>query len=201
MPGGVLVELAHTLGGAYCETTVTLLKHQVVTVPTLESAQLAVFLWWRDDMLPLLSRELVWFGMQVKSLETEDGPLIWVPFDEPFNGGRITGAPPVSVSARLNLQVSAPPGGLKGCMFLPGIPQDQVNQNTLSNQWRADVFEGANRLIDAAPIQGWRWVVSSRQHNRVDRPSRVSWRVVTASITSPYVAQRRKRSHNQVLPR
>lgn len=200
MAGSVQVELRHRLFDTPCEVTVTLLQRLPGPLPTLASAQLATVLWWGSQMLPLLSSELVWVGVTTTSLETAGGPSVAVDFPTPPHGGIVTRSLTANVAARLNYLVANPPGGLRGCMFLPGVPGNQVSGNTINPAWKELIFDAATVFIDDVVLQGWYWVVESKFLNGSLRAAGVPMRVVTAAITSNTVAQRRFRLHNEVFP-
>lgn len=200
MAQAVQVELRHRLFGTPCETTVTLVEHDLGVTPTLLSAQLGAFLWWRDFMLPLLSWELQWVGLTTRSLESPTGPSVSFDFPTPVVGGIVVRSLPANVSVRLNYLVANPPGGLRGCMFLPGVPGNQVDGNSISASWRSDLFEAANSFIDSINLQGWQWVVESKFLNGALRTTGEPMRVVTAAVTSDIVGQRRSRLHNEATP-
>lgn len=197
---GVQVELRHRLFGTPCETTVTLEEHAGTVGPTLASAQLAAFLWWRDQMLPLLSWELLWIGMTTRSLASASGPAVALDFATPIPGGIVVRSLPANVAVRLNYEVANPPGGYRGCMFLPGVPANQVTGNLINQGWKDAVFEAAVVFIDDVTLQGWRWVVASKFHDGAPRAAVEPMRVVTPIITAATTGQRRSRLHNEELP-
>lgn len=198
LPNGLQVEVLHELFGAPVECTFTFITHTSSTPSTVLSAQLAVFLYWRDHVLPLLSRDLLWTGLAVTDLSVEGGERLVVPFTEPILGGYTASALPANVAARVNYIVAYPPGGRRGCMFLPGVPSDQADASRLSDVWRALVTEATSYLIDGAELQGWRWVVASKFLHGALRPVAVPLRVDITTLDSLWTAQRRKRLHNEL---
>jgi hypothetical protein len=198
LPDGLQIEVLHTLFEQPLECTFTFAKRPFVGTPTLEGAAAAVFFWWRDRMLPLLSRDLQWIGLAGTDISTAGGERVVIPFESPLSGGYTAGALSANVSVRVNYIVAHPPGRRRGCMFLPGIPSDQVSVNRLDLGWRAAVSVGASYLIDAAALENWRWVVSSKWSGGVLRSSAVPYRVDITYVDSLFVAQRRMRLRNQV---
>lgn len=81
--------------------------------------------------------------------------------------------------------------------FIGGIPKDQVTLNTYSDAIRSGIFECYVDLIDDAPtfggVAGWRWVITSRQENKVFRAIQAQSRTVDILFPSPYTSPRRKR--------
>src|SRR5437868_10786956 len=88
LPDGVQVEVLHTLFGNPVECTFTFVRHPLVITPTPLTAQLGVFLWWREHILPLLSRDLQWNGLAVTDISVVGGARLVVPFATPILGGR-----------------------------------------------------------------------------------------------------------------
>jgi hypothetical protein len=198
MANGARVELVHTLFGRPCEVTVTLLKHQVVTPPTLETAAGGAFSWWTAAVLPLLSRDLQLVSVVATDISVAGGEVLVVDAFAPVPGGYTAGSLPAIVSVRVNYLVEQKPGRHVGCMFLPGVPADQVAGNRVSLVWKALVFDAMNSFIDLAAVSGWRWVVESKFLGGVLRTNGEPYRVVTAEVTSTWVAQRRKRGSNEL---
>jgi len=200
MPEAVQVELRCRLFDVPCETTVTFVKHQVTISPTLLTASLAASLWWGGQMMPLLSSELLWVGVTATDISIAAGASVKTDLPTAIPGGIVVRSLPANVAVRVNYQVARPSQGLLGCMFLPGVPANQVAGNTIMSSWKDAIFEAANSLIDSAVLQGWRWVVESKFEAGQLRPEGVPFEINTASVTGAFVGQRRRRLHNEVFP-
>lgn len=200
LPNGLLVECIHLLYGVPCECTFTLIKRPLVVEPTPQSAQLAVFQYWTQDILPLLSTDLLFSSMRMTDISVVGGQSLTVQLPTPIPGGVGGGSLTANVAVRVNLRVQTPPGGAKGCYFLPGIPKEVVDGNRPGAAWLASLDDVDGNLIDRAEQQSWRWVVASKWDNGQLRPLAVPWRVDFVKPESPWVGQRRRRLHNIVIP-
>ena len=197
---GVMVECIHRLFELPCECTFTFIPSPGHPGPSMEGAQTAVLQYWLIDILPLLSHELLFTEVKTTDVSVVGGVSIGAVFPVPFSGGIISGSCPANVSVRVNCRVENPPGGARGRFFLPGIPTNQVANNTLAPGWRSSLNDVAFNLIDRAALQGWRWVVPARSKvGRVPPPERVGLRIDGAKAESLWVSQRRRRLHNIVI--
>jgi hypothetical protein len=195
-PDGLAVEVIHLLFGQPCECRFWFIPRPLPFTPTVESASLAVLQFWLIDILPLLSWELYFTAVQVRTSGRGRPVALRVDFPVPYRGGIITGSESANVTVRVGMQVANPPGDWRSCFFLPGVPKNQVDGNTLSTSWLANLNDVASNLIDRAGTQGWRWVVASRQLDNEPRPVPVGLRVDFVQVLSPWTSQRRKRLLN-----
>lgn len=202
MPHGIQVEVVHTLFESVCECVFTFLPRPFVGEPTLESASLAVYQYWTQSVLPRLSHQLSFYKVRAVDISDFNGQSAEVVLPEPILGGMITPSCTASVAVRVNLRVVNPPGGAKGCFFLPGIPTNQVAGNTLAPSWVADMNDHVSDLIDLAEANNWRWVVPHKVvlPGRGSPTIREGWRVDFVAIESAWVGQRRHRLRNQLNP-
>lgn len=197
LPNGLQIELLHTLFERPVECTFTFVERPFGGPAIVENAATAAFFYWITHILPYLSRDLQLVGVAATDVSVSGGERLLIPLATPIAGGFTAGALPANVTVRVNYQVAYPPGGRRGCMFLPGIPSDQVTNNRIDLSWRAAITEQASYLIDLAELNGWRWVVASKWLAGSLRAVAVPMRVDITSVDSLYVGQRRGRLHNE----
>jgi len=197
---GAQVELVHLLDGSICETTFTFTKRPTGGTPTLADLGVAVSAWWRTFVLPNLSVSLTYLRYVVTDISTAGGTSIVVNQAPGITGGAGGGSQAANVSARMNYIVALPPGGRKGCSFIPGIPISATVGNRMPSWWRVLMNDRYSNLIDIATLHNWLWVVESKFHNNALRPTGEPYRVDITEISSPVLSQRRSRLHNTPIP-
>lgn len=200
LPNGAVVELVHTLGGSVCETTFTFVKRPFVGVPTLTELGTTTDVWWRTYVLPYLSVSLTYVRYVVTDVSAPAGSSVTALAPLGTTGGQGGGPQPANVSARMNYTVEIPPGGKKGCSFVPGIPIGATTGNHLHDDWRIALNDAYSNLIDLANLHNWQWVVASKWSAGALRAAAIPYRVDITEITSSLVSQRRSRLHNEPLP-
>lgn len=199
LPDGAQVELVHVLDGSVCEVVFVFQKRALGPPIPLPALGALISNWWRTQVLPNLSVHMSYLRYRVTDISFFGAIPLQVDIIPPQPGSTGGGPQPASVAVRIGYIVEVPPGGLRGCTFVPGIPILHTTGNRYHQELRELLFEAFVALIDLAAFNGWKWVVWSKWHQGVLRTVAEGYGVSLIVFRSPYVSQRRSRLHNDPL--
>lgn len=198
--GAVQVELVHLLGESVCETAPLFLDRGAGGPADPAVLGATVDEWWRTRVLPHLSVVLQYQRYVLRPQESAgDTPTI-VDHIPPITGGAGGGCCPANVAVRVNYVLNPQLFINKGCGFVPGIPHSAVSNNLIRPEFRAVIESAYNDLIALTMLVGWSWIVAHKIRHGAPLPTAARAPVIGAMISSPWVAQRRSRLHNDPLP-
>ena len=194
---GAQVELLYLLDGQVMENRLWFVCRQPpIDQDKLQALADGCAVLFRDELLPFLSSDL-----QLTSTLATD----WTDDPPPFVAGTIvltsgsntSGSHSANVAIRVRFKGSNLETWRQNSNFTPGIPKDQVNLNTYTEDIRDGIFEAYVSLIDSAAFFGefpaWRWVTTSRQVNNAPRTEQLFARTDFIEFPNPHTTQRRKR--------
>jgi len=194
---GAQVVVVFTLGGEVVSNRLWFVSRSPpITTTTLQALCDGVYGWYTGQVLPLLSSDL-----QLAAVEgfdwTADPSPITAATGPAVNGGSAVESHSANVADRIWFYSSASPDRIRNSHFIPGIPTDKVNLNTVDITFRSDVRDGYINLIDLAASFGsfpaWRWVCASAWEAGSLRTEQRVLRTDFIRYKRPWVAQRRKR--------
>jgi hypothetical protein len=152
--------------------------------------------WYQAQVLPQLSNQLEYVGILVRKFDSHDGDLISTIHTSVF-GGFFGDAHSANIADRIWFYSSRAPDRIRNSNFIPGVPKDVVELNTVNTSWRALNRDAYINLIDLAAGFGtfpaWRWVCASAWNNGTLRTTQRVLRTDLIRYLRPTVAQRRKR--------
>lgn len=162
---GVQVEIFHFLGGEIIQNRLWFTyDNPPFTSVEIQGVTDGVATWWTTYILPYLSVDLNTLTVAARDW-TGASPGPYVITNVAALGGQTVEA------HSANVAVVVPflwPLGLRykrNKHYVPGVPIDQVDLNTVSAPFSELLFEGYAHLVDAArlfsPALNWRWVVTS----------------------------------------
>jgi hypothetical protein len=197
LANGAQVELVFTLGGEVVENRLWFTTRQPpITQFQLDALAAGVAAWHTAQVMPLLSDQLQLAAVEAKDWTADPPPLLSV-VTPLINGGNTSGCHSANVSIRVVFKGSTAQTFPNNANFVPGIPLDGVDTNTVAMAIRNDLFDAYVNLIDLASVFGifpaWRWVITSRQLNYAWRSTQALARTDFIQFPSPYVAPRRRR--------
>jgi hypothetical protein len=194
---GVQVEIRFTLDGLVVENRLWFVTRQ----PPLTGLQMfdlasGVYTWHTGQVMPLLASELTLIGVRVTAWQHSGGFVVdfgsvGVP------GGNTSGTHSANVSYRLRFRPTSNGYPLINSNFVPGIPKDGVNENTIASSFQTALRNAYINLIDLAavfgPFPAWRWVVTSQVDAHSPRSEQLAFRLDFIQAPSIYISPRRRR--------
>lgn len=194
---GAQVELVFLYAGRVVENRLFFVDRQ----PPITSTQLTdlaqgVFDWHVAELLPVLSSSLELLFVSAQDWTASPTPSA-VTAGTPTAGSGSADAHSANVADRVWFISAFNGGRIRNSNFVPGIPKDAVNLNTVDPTFRTTVRNAYVDLIDLASGFGsfpaWRWVCASAW---LDNSLRTTQRVLRTDFIvykRPYTAQRRDR--------
>jgi hypothetical protein len=188
LSGGYEVEAIGAIDNRICENTFWFVVRPELPPPPSElDITTAVGNWYRDQVVPLLSRDYTYLRAFGTRFVGRAPPTAQVDYTD-VAGGFDSESCPANVAYRVNLRVAVPPGRRKGCIFIPAVPVGVIHDNRAADEWRAGLVDAFSVLIDLAAVLSLRWVVVARVLNGAPRipvvPLRVDFIEVGVSVTS-----------------
>jgi hypothetical protein len=197
LDSGAQVEFIHTLFGETVECRLWFVSQFApVDADLLQALALGASAWWRTDVLPFLSHDLV---HQVTRATD------WTSFPAPFTsvdttsqaGGVAEPALSANVSIRVRFNGDDSQTFRDNSNFIPGIPRTAVVGNYYTSGIRDALFDAYVHLIDLTfhfeASHTWRWVITSRRKDYVYFDTQLFARTDIISLPSPVVSPRRHR--------
>jgi hypothetical protein len=194
---GAQVEILFTQGLFITEDRLWFVSRQPpITQAQLDNLAAGVASWHASEVMPLLSDNLL-----LTNIVATDWTNISPPFvanSSPIvSGGNSSGCHSANVSYRVAFHPDSSAPRLVNSNFVPGIPKDKVNTNTIDSSWASDLRDAYIDLIDLAAGFGtfpaWRWVCTSRFHAGAWRSTQLAARTDFIRTPSKYISPRRRR--------
>jgi hypothetical protein len=194
---GAQVDILYSMAGNIFENRLWFINRDlVVDQTTIDALGVGVASHFETQLLPSLSSSCSLVRVDVRDW-TQDPPGFINITNVFAAGGGNSDAHSANVAIRVRFNGTSNQTFRDNSNFIGGIPKDQVVLNTYSDTIRDAIFECYVDLIDDAPTfggtAGWRWVITSRQLNKVFRTSQESSRTEDILFPSPYTSPRRKR--------
>jgi hypothetical protein len=197
LTNGAQVEIRFTLDGLVVEDRLFF----VTRSPPMTGTQLfelagGVYTWHTSQVMPLLASELTLIGVRSTDWQHSGGfsvdfGTVGVP------GGNSSGTHSANVSYRVRFRPSSNGYPLINSNFVPGVPKDAVNTNTIDSGFQTSLRNAYINLIDLAAGFGafpaWKWVVTSQIHDKVPRSEQLAFRLDFIQTPSIYISPRRRR--------
>lgn len=194
---GAQVEIIFSYGGQPAQNRLWFVSRQ----PPIDAVQIAalavgVEAWHRLQVMPLLSSALTLVQVEASDWTTTPSPLIAIQASG-TSGGASSDGHSANVADRVWFLSSFSQGRIRNSNFIPGIPKDAVDLNTVSSTFRSGIFDAYVNLIDLAAVFGvfpaWRWACSSSWDHGALRSVQLARRIDFVVFKKPTVAQRRRR--------
>jgi hypothetical protein len=196
VPDVATCELVHELHDRPCEVTLHFQNRSGPnTIETLGSIAVRVGVWWRFNVLPLLSFDLHFLQVIATDQSVADG-LFVVDTTSDDTGGVVSNAMPASVAPVIHFYTAFGTGVSRNRNYIPGVSWAHVLGNRLHPEWWPAIVEGYDNLIDLATLSDYRWVGLHRFAGSTPLSEGIAARVDHARFLRLTVGQRRKRLHN-----
>lgn len=194
---GAQCEIVFTLDGKVVENRLFFVSRQPPTTEAqLQALSDGVYAWHTTQVLPHLSSDIQLAAVEVKDWTT-DPPFFIAVTGPPANGGSGSPSHSANVAIRVFFKGASNQTWPDNCNFVPGIPKDAVELNTVTDAFADLLFDAYVNLIDLAagfgPFPAWRWVVTSSILDGVPRAFMPAARADFIRVRKRPVAQRRKR--------
>lgn len=197
LPDGAQVEILYQLGGKIVENRLWFLNRQ----PPTTSAQLqaladGVAAWHVDELLPLLSQDLILAAVVASDWSTDPSPFE-VAVLTPTTGGYLSETHSANVAFWVRFSNPFFRLPFYNGNFVPGIPKDVVTTNTVDSGWATSVRFAYGDIEDLAgvwgPFPAWEWIITSRQLDGAWRSEQAFFDNFQAVVPRLTVAPRRRR--------
>jgi hypothetical protein len=180
MAAGAQVEAVFTLGGQFVENTFWFTyDNPPYTITELQGLRDGFYAWHLARIMPLLSQDIElhhvtatsWFSSLHFGAFTTDPPV---------PGGRAVESLSANVALVIPFKWALGVREKQNKNYLPGIPENVVNLNTIDATYNDEVFEAYVSLVDDArdfpPSRSWHWVVRSSFDGGVARSEQFTTR-------------------------
>jgi hypothetical protein len=196
IPNGADLEIRLTLFDRPLELTL----HAVAISPPQTSSMRSslatqVDIWFRGQLLPLLSSDLVYRETVVTDATVVGGDQSAVSV-APASGGQTIGSYSAMVAAVIAFRPPSNVSIRSNRNYIPGIHGGISVGGRLTSTFMNAAVSAYNNLIDIMPLAGWRWVAVHRFNGSTPRTSAATGNVQAARFNQRVTGQRRKRVSN-----
>lgn len=198
IPDGVQVEFVFSLGGGVASNRLWFTFDN----PPFGSTELLGLVdgatsWHTSNVLPALSHDLVLQLVRGSSWDDPFPSLVETVFPV-VSGGSAEGSHSANVAVVVPFLWPINYRLKRNKHYVPGVPLDQVDLNTVQPDLQSALFEGYAALVDAArlfePVFNWRWVAASAYASGAARAVQFTASVQGPPIDTPFrLGQRRRR--------
>jgi hypothetical protein len=194
---GAQVEIKFRLGPLLVENRLFFITRQ----PPLDFTQLqaladGVAAWHTAQVLPYLSSDIELDYIAVTDWSGSAPGIVALNILH-IPGGDGSGCHSANVSLRVRFKGTSSRPRTYNANFIPGIPYDGVNDNTLDLTFKTHIRNAYINLIDLAfhfgPTPAWQWVVTSFVADLAYRSTQLATRTDFIAIPSDYISPRRRR--------
>jgi hypothetical protein len=194
---GAQVEIGFSLGGKTMENRLWFVDRQPpITLTQLQDLADGVAAWHVAEVLPLLSSDIELLSVLAEKWDDHVGD-IFAQSHVNLLGGSATQSHSANVAVKIRFKGSTAQTWRDGSNFVPGIPIDVVNLNTVDHTFAEALRFAYVDLIDLAsgfgPFPAWRWVITSQVLDGSPRTTQAFARTDFPRVRELPVAQRRKR--------
>lgn len=156
--------------------------------------------WFNLALTPNLSEDWTSVAVHSRGLNVPEGFIVDTSTGSVVGGATIEAAPN-NVAACISFRTGFAGRSFRGRNYVPGIPNDQVNLNTLEPDWMLAVKAAYDLLLPAGTALpgGWEWVIVSRfsgvdvNGNPIPRTVATVTLVVSTLFTNAIVDSQRRR--------
>lgn len=162
---GAQAHLRFVFGGQALENRFWFLNRQPpTTLLQLQALADGVVAWHTSQLMPYLGNDLELVGALAEAWDSSPPPLQALSTTSVFGGAAVKSCS-ANVAVKVTLKGSSAQTFPNNRSFVPGIPIDQVTENSYSAEIQDAIFEAYVALIDLASGFGvfpaWRWVIAS----------------------------------------
>jgi|SRR5215216_734485 len=153
---------------------------------------IALDLWFSGAILPTLSESYFYSQVICRDLTSEFAVTGSSNVNQ-GTGGNPSEPAPNNVAGCISFRTGFVGRSFRGRNYVPGIPNDMLNKNTLDSDFTDAIVSGYTDLITAANAAGWVWVVCSFQANGAPRAAGLPTAVSSAMFVDQTVDSQRRR--------
>lgn len=198
-PGGAQVVLTYSMPSvAPIRNRLWFFNRQPPTTATqLQALSDGVAALWTAEIMPLLAPELSLNLVEAFQWDVPGAGLIGFT-SLSVTGGASSPSHSANVAIRVRFDWAEPAPSRAGSNFVPGIPRDAIDTNTIvptfANALRLAYADMIDLAANWGPFPAWRWVNASLQTGGAARTEVFARRVTLIEVPSIYVSPRRKRA-------
>jgi hypothetical protein len=194
VPETIEVDLHQRLDGQRLENSLYFHKTGGWVAADVPVVYNALLLWWNANLSASQSNQLTLAEISIVSLESDTAFSFDIATPVPNPAGDVTsGSVPNNVALCVSIRTDLRGRSYRGRNYVPGLPVNQVTQNTVSAPTVAAIQTSYNDLIAVASGFGAQWVVVSRYTGNAPRVTGVHRAVTSALIVDATVDSQRRR--------
>lgn len=192
-PKIALVEIIYRLAGETVENTFHAFNSNGWNAQSLSNMVALVASWAEDQLMPRLSADLQLVEVQATDLGAQVSAQVSYSFPVGVLGGLAVPALPNNVAFCVTLLTALRGRSARGRMYITGIPETVVTNNTVTQEWSGQITTAVQSLRDQLFAASIAMVVCSRQTGGAPRPEAVGYWITTALAKDPTVDSQRRR--------
>src|SRR5512144_574772 len=193
VPNTVQVDVIYLLFGQRVENVWHATFPTGVDAVTLSDTEAAFAGWTAGTLMPLLSNELSFIGMETTNISIPNGGKRSFSQVPPVAGGVVIPSEPGNVSFCLSLRTQQTGRAYRGRKYIPGMPGNKRSGNQVLSGWATSLVQAMDDLIAGVQaINGFLSVVS-RTLDLVERLVPVATAVTSITYTDLNINSQRRR--------
>jgi hypothetical protein len=189
----IQLDLIFLLHGQRVENVWHVTNNSGVDAQVLQDTAVAAMNWCTTSLMPLLANDIQFLGVEALNLDIPNGSKIAVQPPAPVAGGNTTPAFPGNVSFCVSLRTGFSGRSFRGRKYIPGIPLNVVNGDSVTSAFASDLIAAFNDLTQVMFAIGNFVVVVSRFANLVERLVPIATVVESYTTTDFFVDSQRRR--------
>lgn len=148
-PQGVKVELNYSLGGLPAANVIWVDVNTAVTPALVEAVADSVGNWFETNLIAVMANDISLVNVIATDGSTQEGTQSIYTGDLPSNGSVASASLPGNVACVATWRTGFTGRSARGRIFLPGVPEIAVVQNTIQPAYLVNYGESLNALLEA----------------------------------------------------
>lgn len=149
--------------------------------------------WVVGTLMPNLSHDIFFQGLEIQNLSIENGSVISYTAPSPVAGGKDSASEPGNVAFCVSLRTAASGRSFRGRKYMAGIPVVHRTGNQVQAVWAADILNAMNDLITVLQAINQTLVVVSKIADGIERITGVATAVSGITYSDLNIDSQRRR--------
>lgn len=192
VPNTAVADIVFSLHGQNVENVIHVTKTSPWSAADLASLAANIIAWWKANIRPITSVDLVLQRVETRDLSSEGGAFASVDCTTECGGQDIGLAQPGNVTVAIGLRTARAGRNYRGRLYHLGLTEAQTVGNVLAAGLAVTLDTAYTALLNTLTGLGWQWVVVSRVLDGVQRPVGVATPITNVSVDSNLDSQRRR---------
>lgn len=187
-------EIEMVWDGQIVENTLYFQSSAAMDVALMGTLAAALITWWNANIKPGVADTLGLTAVAVTDLTTNTSPAVLTPVSPTSFGAGGAQSLPNNVALCISFRTAARGRTSRGRNYIPGLMENQVNQNTVIPAVPAAFIAAYEELIGPGTfVPGLQWGVLSRRVNNADRISGLFRPITSVAVVDSTVDSQRRR--------